>query len=71
MKKLFKSRSFRYGGFATVITLGFVVIMIVLNMLATALYERFPLTVDLTTNKVFTVSQKSEDYLKTVQSVLQ
>ena len=68
MKKILKNRKFRYGGFAAVITVGFIVIIVVLNMLATALYERFTLLVDLTQNKAFTVSEKAEDYLKTIQS---
>ena len=47
-KSLFKSRKFKYGGFATLFTVIFLVAVVILNVIATALVDRYPLTLDLT-----------------------
>ena len=65
-QKFSKSRSFRYGGIATAITAGFIVVVVLLNVLATTLYERFPLGVDLTSDQKFTLSEEAVNYLADV-----
>lgn len=65
-QKFSKSRSFRYGGIAAAITAGFIVVVVLLNVLATALYERFPLGVDLTSDQKFTLSEDAAKYLADV-----
>ncbi len=65
-KNFSKSRSFRYGGIATAITAGFIVVVVLINILATALYERFPLGVDLTSDQKYSLSEEAIDYLADV-----
>ncbi len=63
-----KSRRLRYGGIATAITVGVIAVIVVLNVLVTALNTRFPLSVDMTSDKRFTLSEQSKEYLKQVES---
>ncbi|MDR2932915.1 MAG: Gldg family protein [Oscillospiraceae bacterium] len=63
---IFKSRKFRQGSMATLITVLVIVLVVVVNMVATALSERFSLSLDLTTNKVFSLSNETKDFLKTL-----
>lgn len=64
IKQIFQNRRFKYGGFATLISVGFVAILIVLNILASVLTERFPLTLDMTSEKVFGLSDDTINFLK-------
>ena len=61
-------RDRRYGGIATAITVGVIAVIVVLNVLVTALNTRFPLSVDLTSDKRFTLSEQSKEYLQKVES---
>ncbi len=64
LKGILQNRRFRYGSFATMLTVGFVAILIVLNLIASLLVDKFPLTLDMTSNNVFGLSQESIDFLK-------
>ncbi|MCI5801659.1 MAG: GldG family protein [Oscillospiraceae bacterium] len=68
MKKtnILKSRRFKMGTFATVITLVFLAVIIVLNLVVGALDSRFGLQLDLTPNSVYEIADATRDYLKTV-----
>lgn len=61
-----KNRNFRYGTVATAITVGFIALVVVLNIVATLLLQKFPLTVDLTSSGKFEISQQSIDYVQKV-----
>ena len=63
-----KNRRLRYGGVATAITVGVIAVIVVLNVLVTALNTRFPLSVDMTSDKRFTLSEQGTEYLKKVES---
>lgn len=63
-----KNRKLRYGGIATAITVGVIAVIVVLNVLVTALNTRFPLSMDLTSDKRFTLSEQSKEYLQKVES---
>lgn len=63
----FKRRSFRQGTVATVFTALVVVLVVIVNMVASALSNRFNLTLDLTEGNIFTLSQESKDFLATVE----
>ena len=67
MKNIFKSRNFQYGSLSVMITAAFLAVIILLNLLVGAASAKFPLTVDLTREKVFALSQQSIDYLDGLQ----
>lgn len=65
MKKLnLNNRRLKHGTFATVMTVVFIAIVIIINMIMTALTERFPLNVDLTSENIYQISDECKDYLK-------
>lgn len=58
----------KHGTLATVITVGFIVIMILINVILTILFERNPLTIDLTTDGRFEITQSTVDFINTITS---
>lgn len=62
--KYFNQRRFKYGSLATVITIVFIAIVVLANVMASMLLERFPVKIDLTPEGIFSISQQSIDYLK-------
>lgn len=62
-KNVFNSRRFKYGSLATVITVVFLAVLVLINVVATLLMERFPLTIDLTADKRFELTEDSIDLL--------
>lgn len=67
MKKTFNKRKFKYGSLATAITALFIAAVILLNILASQMTERFGLKLDMTEEQLFEVSQQTIDYLQTLQ----
>ncbi len=65
---IFKSRRFKHGSLATIITAGFIVGIILVNVVATMLLDRFPLSIDLTKDNRFALTQDSIDYVKRLDS---
>ena len=68
VKNLFTNRRFKYGTFATLIAIGFVAAIVIVNIISSLLVDRFPLSVDLTKNKVFEVSDQTKEFLNTLNS---
>ena len=62
--KILNNRRFRMGSFATVLTVIFVAVLIVLNMIVTAVSNRYPVQIDLTTDKIYGLSDETIEYLK-------
>ncbi len=62
--KILANRKFKYGSFATLIAAGFVAVVVILNIIATVLVDRFPLTLDLTKDSVFSLSEDSVSFIK-------
>lgn len=60
-------RSFRYGSAATAFTAIFIVAVILVNILVTALSARFPLSVDMTANHKNQLSTKSISYIQKIK----
>lgn len=58
-----KKRNFKYGAVATAITIGFVALVVVVNIIATLLLEKYPLTLDMTSSGKYEISQESIDYV--------
>lgn len=69
MKKLSVStlRKLKYGGVAIAISIAFLVAVILFNLLAQALGDRYPLSLDLTGNKVYELSEQSVEFLQTIR----
>ncbi len=65
-KSFWRSPKFRRGGLATLFTVGFIAIVLLLNIVVSAVNTRFPLTVDMTAAGAFTLSDETADYLKSV-----
>jgi ABC-2 type transport system permease protein len=68
MKKIFKNKSLRYGSIATAITAGFIAIVVLFNVVLGLALDRFPVQIDLTSNKEFELSQTSIDFAKTIDT---
>lgn len=67
MKKLqINQKRFKYGSLATLITVIFVAVVVLVNVLVSMLLERFPTKLDLTENKIFSLSDQSVDFLGTL-----
>lgn len=65
-KKSINMRKLKYGSVATAITVVFVAVIVLVNVLASSLTERFSLKLDLTADKIFEVSQETIDFLGTL-----
>lgn len=63
-KKPLNTKKLKYGTLATVFTVIVVAIVVAINIIAQDVTERFDLTMDLTDNDIYTVSQDTIDYLK-------
>ena len=59
-----KKKNFKYGTVATAITIGFVALVVVINIIATLLLQKFPLSIDLTSSGKYEISQESIDYVQ-------
>ncbi len=63
----FKSTRFKKGGFATILTIGFIVIVILFNVFFSILEDRFPsLKLDMTENKIYSLSDDALDAAKKI-----
>lgn len=60
----FKTRKFKVGSIATAITIIVVAAIIVLNLITNQLTHKFNLSLDLTSNKIFSLTQESIDFIK-------
>lgn len=56
-------RKLKYGSFATGLTALFIAAVVLINVVATMLFDRFPITLDLTRDSIYSVSQETLDYL--------
>lgn len=69
-KNIFKSRKFKYGSVAIVFTVVFVVLVILANLIFTALDDKFNLKYDMTDRKMFTISQATIDALQGIDTAV-
>lgn len=67
-KKFFKTEKFKHGSMATVFTAVFIVLIIVLNVITSALADRFPsMNIDLTSQGLNSLSDKALDVAKNAE----
>lgn len=60
----FNKRALWHGAMSVVLTVLFVAAVVVLNVIATIISDRMNASVDLTDNGIYTLDEKTEDYLK-------
>ncbi|MDR0602664.1 MAG: GldG family protein [Treponema sp.] len=63
MLNIFKRRNFRFGIFSTAITAAVIIFIALLNAAVTAIFNRYPLSIDLTENRIFEISEDTKDFL--------
>ena len=61
--EIFKNKRVRYGGYAALITLAAAVMVVVLNLII----QLVPSDIDMTENKLFTLSDQTKDLLDTLE----
>ena len=59
-------KKLKHGTMATVLTVVFIVVLVLVNIVATSVFERFPLTIDMTSDDSYTISDETADYIKNV-----
>ena len=59
----FKSKKFKYGGYATVMTLIVIAALIIVNLVA----DLVPVRIDLTSNKMYSLSEQTEDVIANLE----
>ncbi|MEG1719423.1 MAG: Gldg family protein [Clostridia bacterium] len=68
MKKNFmKTKKFKYGALSTSIIIGFIAIVVLLNVILNLLVVKFPLKFDLTNNQDYEFTQESIDFVKKIE----
>lgn len=60
-------KKLKHGTMATVLTVVFVAVLVLVNVVATSVFERFPLTIDMTSDDSYTISDETDDYIKNVE----
>lgn len=66
MKLNLKSKKFKYGTVATVITVIVVAVIVLANVIISMIGNKTNLKIDLTPDSIFEISDVSKDYLKTI-----
>lgn len=59
-------KKLKHGSMATVLTIVFIVVLVLINIVATSVFERFPLNIDMTSDNSYTISDETLDYIKSV-----
>lgn len=62
----FNGKKLKHGTMATVFTCIFMALLVLVNVVTTMLFDRYPITIDLTSEKIYSVSEESEEYVKNV-----
>lgn len=61
-----KSRKFRYGSMATAFTIGFIAIVVIFNIIFTALASKYSWYIDMTEEQVFTLSDEAKEIMSDI-----
>lgn len=67
MKEWIQSKRVRYGGISAAVTALFLVVIVLINIVASALTDRYPLTADLTKEKIYQISDQSVMFLEKLE----
>ena len=63
-KNIFNNRRFKHGSLATIMTVGLIVLVVLVNIIASMVVDRLPVNIDLTDTKMYELSQESIDYVE-------
>ncbi|GHV93128.1 hypothetical protein AGMMS50268_36310 [Spirochaetia bacterium] len=63
----FKNRNVRYGTVSVIITLTVILFIVLLNVVLSALFNKFPLNIDLTEDQIFEVSEETKKFLASLE----
>lgn len=66
-KNIFNNRRFKHGSLATIMTVGLIVLVVLVNIIASMVADRLPVNIDLTDNQMYELSQDSIDYLEQLE----
>lgn len=66
VKKRINRRKFKYGSIATAITVIVIAVVVLVNVVVNLMSDRVNMSIDLTENGVFEISQETKDYISTV-----
>jgi hypothetical protein len=61
---LFGKRNIRYGFVSVCITVVVIAVIVLFNVVLTALFKRYPLDIDLTEDQIFEISDETKDFLR-------
>lgn len=61
-------KKLKHGMMSTILTIVFVAVVVLVNVVATVLFDRYPVTIDLTKDKIYSISDKSEEYVKKIDA---
>lgn len=64
--KKFNSKKLKHGAMATAFTCVFIAAIVLVNVIATVIFDKFPITFDLTENKIYSVSEEAEEFVKKI-----
>ncbi len=62
----YQSRKFKYGSMATAFTIGFIAIVVIFNIIFTALASRYNWFIDMTGEQVFTLSDEAKEIMSDI-----
>ena len=68
VKKKRSAKVIKHTTMATVLTVIFIAVVVLINAVASILFERYPLTIDLTENSMYSISDESIDYIKGIDA---
>jgi len=66
LRKTLNNKNMKYGSNATILTVAFIAIIIVINLIVGSLVQKFTLKADLTGNKMFSFSDQTLNTLKSI-----
>ncbi len=61
-------RKLKHGSLATALTVLFIAAVVLVNIVVTMLFDRFPITLDLTQNSIYSISEETQSYIEGITS---
>ena len=61
-------KKLKHGMMSTILTIVFVAVVVLVNVVATVIFDRYPVTIDLTKDKIYSISDESEEYVKKIDT---
>lgn len=68
LKQFFTNKVFKYGSGSALLIAGFIIAMVVINLIAGTLVDKFSLKIDLTKEKLYEISDTTKTLLKGINS---